>query len=357
LQLSPTPTALQLSTTKVGFAPSHDSFDNFPWVDPSYFEGHVVTEVSGFLQMMSMSDALHLLSPTSTEQSQKPFAYVMQRGNLFRDNLGNSHAATSTVHLFFPSSASKRQNIQLHPDIGQYFYQAYAKSHVVTRTMHPGYQAFRDLMCRGLTACFGKENYAAKELLRPTLPTQATFAGLHRPPSLVITVPIQKLQEIVTQAGPGPSTISTSQPLDQPSLGATVMDSSEATISTQDQLATAAVQALLKQQLALVRQEIQAEVTAQLSAVDSRISSVEEVTSHTQREVSLLQSQSREMFQELKEQSASMQTQTQTAHFQTDAKLDAFKEEARLQREQSQSQFQAMMTAMAELTHSKRKDT
>ena len=112
------------------------------------------------------------------------------------------------------------------------------------------------------------------------------------------------------------------------------MDSSEATISTQDQFATAAVQALLHQQIALVRQDIRAEVTAQLRAVDSRISSVEESASQTQRDVSRLESQSREMYQELKEQSATMQTQAA-----------------------SKAQFEALMAAMATLTHSIQKDS
>jgi hypothetical protein len=355
VQLSPTPTVLQLFTSKVGFAPTHDSFDNFPWVDSSFFEGHVVTEVSGFLQKMAMSDAVHLLHPLSAEPSQTPFAYVMQRGNLYRDNSGFLHAGTSTAYLFFPSTASKRKNIELHHDIGKFFYQVYTKSHVVTQTMHPGYQAFRGLIGRGLDACFGKGNYAAKELLRPTLPTQGSFAGFHRPPSLVITVPINKLQEIVTQTGPASSNSSTSQPIvEQHTLGAIVMDSSEATISTQDHLATAAVQSLLQQQLALVRQDIQAEVTAQLRAVDSRISmvdsrisSVEEATSQTQRDVSRLESQSRD------------------DGVRRDAQYQDLKEEARLQREQSasmqtqaasQAQFEALMSAMAALS-SRVKDT
>jgi hypothetical protein len=226
-------------------------------------------------------------------------------------------------------------------------------------------------MVTALTTCFGEGNHAAKDLQNPNQPTQDNFAGFHHPPSLVVTVPIESLPGMLSQARPVHASDHHQQLLKQPSLGATVMESSEASVSTQDQLATAVLQTAMKQHLEQYRQQILAEVSDQMrvvdsrigavdsriSAVDSRISSVEEVTSHTQREVSLLQSQSREMFQELKEQSVSMQTQTQTAHLQTDAKLDAFKEEARLQREQSQSQFQAMMTAMAELTHSKRKDT
>ena len=65
---------------------------------------------------------------------------------------------------------------------------------------------------------------------------------------------------------------------------------------------------MIREQLTLFRQEIQAEVTAQLRAVDARISSVEEATSQTQRDVSRLESRADEDsvkrdadFQELKD--------------------------------------------------------
>ena len=119
------------------------------------------------------------------------------------------------------------------------------------------------------------------------------------------------------------------------------MESSEARVTTQDQLATAVLQTAMTQHLEQYRQQILAEVSDQMrvvdsriGAVDSRISSVEEASIQTQRDVSRLESQSREMFQELKQQSASMQTQAA-----------------------AKSQFDAFMAAMAALTHSRQKDS
>ena len=103
------------------------------------------------------------------------------------------------------------------------------------------------------------------------------------------------------------------------------MESSEVRVSTQDQLATAVIQAAMTQHLEQFRQQILTEVSDQMRVVDEKINTIK---SRSREESDRRDIQ----FQELKEQS-------QAAHCQTDAKLDA------------------LMSAMAALTHSKGKDT
>ena len=116
------------------------------------------------------------------------------------------------------------------------------------------------------------------------------------------------------------------------------MESSEASVSTQDQLATAVLQTAMKQHLEQYRQQILAEVSDQMravdsriSAVDSRISSVAEATSQTQKDVARLESR---------------------------ADTESVKRDAQYQdlTDKVQAGFQALMTAMAAMS-SKDKDT